>query len=94
MPATVGPSITGMAPMRFSARRWAASRTLSATELGLLALLEPILGPLWVWALLGEHPGTSALIGGAFVLCAVIANEAIAAWQGRGAGVHAPLPGP
>jgi len=72
----------------------AASRTLSATELGLLALLEPILGPLWVWALLGEHPGTSALIGGAFVLCAVIANEAIAAWQGRGAGVHAPLPGP
>ena len=34
----------------------AASRTLSATELGLLALLEPILGPLWVWVLLGEHP--------------------------------------
>ena len=33
----------------------AASRTLSATELGLLALLEPILGPLWVWVLLGEH---------------------------------------
>jgi len=72
----------------------AASRTLSATQLGLLALLEPILGPLWVWAVLGEHPGTSALIGGAFVLCAVIANEAIAAWRGRGVGVQAPLPGP
>src|SRR4030095_6283770 len=42
----------------------AASRNLSATEIGLLALLEPILGPLWVWALLGEPPGTSALIGG------------------------------
>ncbi|MEO8753328.1 MAG: DMT family transporter [Casimicrobiaceae bacterium] len=72
----------------------AASRTLPATELGLLALLEPILGPLWVWALLGERPGTSALIGGAFVLCAVFANAAIAAWRGNGAGAQTPLPGP
>ena len=72
----------------------AASRTLSATELGLLALMEPILGPLWVWALMGERPGTSALVGGAFVLCAVVANEAVAARRGRGIGVQAPLPGP
>ena len=35
----------------------AASKHLSATELGLLALLEPILGPIWVWALMGENPG-------------------------------------
>jgi drug/metabolite transporter (DMT)-like permease len=62
----------------------AASKSLSATELGLLALLEPILGPLWVWALLGEEPGHAALTGGAIVLCAVIANEAFAAWYGRG----------
>jgi drug/metabolite transporter (DMT)-like permease len=59
----------------------AASRYLSATELGLLALLEPILGPLWVWALLGEQPGRAALTGGAIVLAAVIANEAFAAWR-------------
>ena len=62
----------------------AASRTLSATELGLLALLEPILGPLWVWVLLGEHPGPYALAGGALVLSAVIANQALAARRGRG----------
>ena len=49
----------------------AASRHLSATELGLLALLEPILGPLWVWALMGEAPGRAALTGGAIVLTAV-----------------------
>lgn len=61
----------------------AASRHLTATELGLLALLEPILGPIWVWALLGEHPGQLALAGGAIVLGAVIANEAYAAWRGR-----------
>ena len=60
----------------------AASRHLSATELGLLALLEPILGPLWVWALLAERPGPAALAGAVIVLSAVIANEAFAAWRG------------
>ena len=78
----------------------AASRSLSATELGLLALLEPILGPLWVWALMGEAPGRAALAGGAIVLAAVVVNEAFAAWRGdqtvrRGA-ADAPMlsPGP
>jgi drug/metabolite transporter (DMT)-like permease len=60
-----------------------ASRFLSATELGLLALLEPILGPLWVWALMDEEPGHAALTGGAIVLTAVIVNEAFAAWRGK-----------
>ena len=57
----------------------AASRQLTATQLGLLALLEPILGPIWVWALMGEHPGATALVGGAIVLSAVIVNEVVAA---------------
>jgi drug/metabolite transporter (DMT)-like permease len=72
----------------------AASRQLSATELGLLALLEPIIGPLWVWLLMGEDPGGHALAGGALVLAAVIANEAFAAWRGRDAALHDPAPGP
>ena len=72
----------------------AAARHLTATEIGLLSLLEPILGPLWVWALMGEHPGTSSLIGGAIVLGAVAANEAIGAWRGRGAKAGAPAPPP
>jgi len=72
----------------------AASRTLSATELGLLALLEPILGPLWVWLLLGEHPGAYALAGGALVLSAVVVNQLMAAWSGRTAEAAGPLPGP
>ena len=71
----------------------AASKTLTATELGLLALIEPILGPIWVWALLGEHPGAPALIGGALVLSAVIANQALAA-RGRTEEATQPLPGP
>jgi len=61
----------------------AASKRLSATELGLLALLEPILGPVWVWVLMGEDPGRATLTGGAIVLFAVLANEAFGAWRGR-----------
>jgi len=72
----------------------AASRTLPATELGLLALLEPILGPVWVWVLLGEHPGSRALTGGAVVLSALIANQVLAAMRGRASEAVEPLPGP
>ncbi len=74
----------------------AASKRLTATEIGLLALLEPILGPIWVWVLLGENPGRLALAGGAIVLSAVLANEAYAAWRGRPATAGPPLttPGP
>lgn len=77
----------------------AASRHLKATELGLLALLEPILGPIWVWAFLGEHPGRLALIGGAIVLTAVIANELYSAFASRRSGepastAPAATPGP
>ncbi len=74
----------------------AASRHLSATEMGLLALLEPITGPLWVWVLMGERPSPLALTGGAIVFGAVIANEAFAAWRARGQQtVPTPLaPGP
>jgi drug/metabolite transporter (DMT)-like permease len=70
----------------------AASKHLSATELGLLALLEPILGPVWVWVLLGEHPGRLALVGGAIVLSAVVANQAFAAWRGRSLAADASPP--
>jgi drug/metabolite transporter (DMT)-like permease len=62
----------------------AASRELSATELGLLALLEPILGPVWVWVLMGEHPSALTLAGAAVVLTAVVANEIFAAYRTRG----------
>ena len=61
----------------------AASKHLSATEIGLLALLEPILGPIWVWVLMGEHPGAATLLGGTIVLAAVFANEAFGALRGR-----------
>jgi drug/metabolite transporter (DMT)-like permease len=68
----------------------AASRDLSATELGFLALLEPILGPIWVWVLMGDQPSAMTLAGAAIVLSAVVANEVFAAYTGRRAQPQSP----
>lgn len=47
-------------------------RFLQAAEAGLLCLTEVVLGPLLVWAVLGETPTTPALLGGAIVFAALI----------------------
>jgi drug/metabolite transporter (DMT)-like permease len=51
---------------------------LSAAEVGLLSLIEVILGPLWVWLAQGEEPGAAVLAGGAIVISALVLNESIA----------------
>jgi drug/metabolite transporter (DMT)-like permease len=55
-----------------------ASRTLTAPEIALLALLEVVLGPLWTWLGAGEVPAGSTIAGGAIVLAALAGNEAAA----------------
>lgn len=54
-----------------------ATRHLTAVEVGLLSLLEPILGPVWVWLFLGEVPAAATLLGGGVVLAALIVNTAL-----------------
>ncbi|MCB1742013.1 MAG: DMT family transporter [Gammaproteobacteria bacterium] len=49
------------------------SRVVPAAELTLLSLSEVVLGPVWVWLLLGETPSGATLVGGALVLLAVVA---------------------
>ena len=49
-------------------------RYIPAAEVGLLLLLESILGPVWVWMALGEEPGSSTLLGGAIVLSTLAIN--------------------
>ena len=51
-----------------------AARYLSAGEIGLLALLETTLGPVWVWVGLGERPSDLALAGGGVVIGALLMN--------------------
>ena len=49
-------------------------RALSALEVSLLALVEPVLNPLWTWILHGERPGALALTGGAVMIAALAAR--------------------
>jgi drug/metabolite transporter (DMT)-like permease len=48
-----------------------ATRHLAAGEIGLLALLETLLGPIWVWIGIGERPSDMALVGSMIVLAAL-----------------------
>ncbi len=50
------------------------SRYLPAAEVSLILLLETLLGPLWVWLLVGEEPGTLSLSAGIFVLLVLIGH--------------------
>jgi drug/metabolite transporter (DMT)-like permease len=52
-----------------------ATRHLAAGEIGLLALLETILGPIWVWIGVGERPSNLALAGGVIVLAALAVDS-------------------
>jgi len=49
-------------------------RYVPAPEVGLLLLLESILGPVWVWLVLGEQPGNSTLLGGVIVISTLAIN--------------------
>jgi drug/metabolite transporter (DMT)-like permease len=48
------------------------ARLIPAAQVGLITLLEIVLGPLWVWLALDERPGTLTLVGGAIVIAAIV----------------------
>ena len=50
------------------------SKSVPAAELALLAMSEVVLGPLWVWLVLGETAGFWTLVGGAVLLAAIAGN--------------------
>ena len=52
-----------------------APRFAPAPEVGLITLLETVLGPFWVWLVVGEQPGTWPLIGGVVVVAAVAGSS-------------------
>jgi drug/metabolite transporter (DMT)-like permease len=54
------------------------SRHLPAPEIALLALLEVVFGVAWAWLWAGERLSSNVLLGGALVLGALVANEALA----------------
>ena len=49
----------------------AGARLLPVAETSLIGMLEMVLGPLWVWLVLGETAGVRSLVGGAIILGAL-----------------------
>jgi len=54
------------------------TRELPAAEIALLALLEVLFGVTWAWLGAGEQLSASVVMGGALVLGALVANQALA----------------
>ncbi len=50
------------------------ARLAPAAQVALIGLLEPILGPVWVWLFLGEALSRSALFGAGIVIASLIAH--------------------
>ena len=48
------------------------ARLIPAAQVGLITLLEVVLGPLWVWLALDERPSALTLVGGAIVIVAIV----------------------
>jgi drug/metabolite transporter (DMT)-like permease len=48
------------------------ARLIPAAQVGLITLLEVVLGPIWVWLALDERPSTATLVGGAIVIVAIV----------------------
>lgn len=48
------------------------ARLIPAAQVGLITLLEVVLGPLWVWLALDERPATLTLVGGTIVIAAIV----------------------
>jgi drug/metabolite transporter (DMT)-like permease len=49
-------------------------RRIPATLAALIGVAEPVLGPVWVWLVHGEVPGSRTLLGGGVVLAALLAH--------------------
>jgi drug/metabolite transporter (DMT)-like permease len=47
-------------------------RTISPAQATLIALVEPILNPVWVWLLHDEQPHIATIIGGIFMIVGVV----------------------
>ena len=56
-----------------------AIKRVTAVQANLIAVIEPVFNPLWVFLAIGEAPGTHALIGGCIIISAVTAASIITA---------------
>jgi drug/metabolite transporter, DME family len=52
----------------------AMARGVRSLDAGIIAYIEPVLNPIWVFLFIGERPAKWAIVGGAIILASVIAH--------------------
>ena len=52
-----------------------APRFIPAAEVNLFFLLETILGPIWVWIVIKEHPSIETIIGGIVIISTIATHS-------------------
>jgi drug/metabolite transporter (DMT)-like permease len=57
----------------------AAVRHVTALDVSLLLLVEPVLNPIWTWLVRGENPGRYTIAGGVMILAATAVRSVHAA---------------
>lgn len=70
----------GLAYTLFTA---AMARGVRSLDAGIVGYIEPMLNPIWVFAVLHERPTQWALVGGGIIVAAVICHMLIEARRGR-----------
>lgn len=50
------------------------ARLLPSSEAALLSLVETPLSPLWVWLFFDQRPSTPSMLGGAFIIAAIVTH--------------------
>ncbi len=71
--AVLGVFQVGAAAILFAA----AIKRITAVSANLIAVIEPVFNPVWVFLVLGERPGIQALAGGAIIIAAVTGASVI-----------------
>jgi DME family drug/metabolite transporter len=56
---------------------YAMARGVRSLDAGIMAYIEPVLNPVWVFLVIGERPSQWALLGGVIIVVAVIAHMLI-----------------
>jgi drug/metabolite transporter (DMT)-like permease len=73
-------SVLGIVQIGFSAILFTvAIKRISAVSANLIAVIEPVFNPVWVFLAIGEAPGSRALIGGGIIVVAVTVASIITA---------------
>jgi DME family drug/metabolite transporter len=61
----------------------AMARGIRSLDAAIVAYVEPVLNPIWVFLALGEKPSTWALLGGSIIVIAVFCHTLMEARRGR-----------